>query len=71
MLLNKAFNKSDTSSSIAALDEAIGALVGSKQRSEDLVVFRNVYADNERNFYGSVNVHNIIAIDYAAYEEKN
>ncbi len=70
MLLNKAFNKSDTSSSIAALDEAIGALVGSKQRSEDLVVFRNVYADNERNFYGSVNVHNIIAIDYAEYEEK-
>lgn len=70
-LFSKAIEGGNTNPAISALDDVLADLnAKAKPRSESLITFRNVNADNEKEFYGSVHIDNILSVEYAPYEEK-
>lgn len=67
-LLSSKVNEGDFSDSIKALDFVIDDLdekSKAKKSNPDMVMFRKVYAESEKSFYGQVNVHDILTLEYA------
>lgn len=61
-------SKGNTHDAIKSIDDAIAELQAkqaSRKTNESLLLYRNVYATEASNLFGSVNVNNVIAVDFA------
>lgn len=53
---------------IEAIDKAIEELkqkAASRKTSESMLLYRNIYATDPKDFFGTVNVNNIVAVEFA------
>jgi hypothetical protein len=63
-----AIDKGDTSPALLAVNEAIQALIAkssNRQIAPNALLYRDVHAADPKDFFGNVNVNNIIAVEFS------